>query len=231
MANVAPFDIHGRVFHYLSIHVFVRLKLFFCKFQILNVLSMATPNAVLKTTLGAHATKDRKTWTVKEKSKAGLQNRILIPDCSTKIRKTSTEIEKLQRQQLNALDMAVSKMVIEEDISKRVAKFENGGCDPDHKTQPSQSFKDAMKTELMMGLQKVTMNMARPDCAASIQKIWRKKCASQLQRREKWLLGSSFDVNSDESWKLKTKCPKASSSSKDVIYVSLQMVRVRCSEQ
>ena len=117
---------------------------------------------------------------------------------------------------MNALDMAVSKMVIEEDISKRVAKFENGGCDPDHKTQPSQSFKDAMKTELMMGLQKVTMNMARPDCAASIQKRWRKTCASQLQRRKKWLLGSSFDVNSDESWKLQTKCPKASSSSQGV---------------
>ena len=53
---------------------------------------MATPNAVLKTTLGAHATKDRKTWTANEQSEAKFPNRNKIPNCSRQEAKPNPDI-------------------------------------------------------------------------------------------------------------------------------------------
>ena len=118
---------------------------------------------------------------------------------------------------MNALDMAMSEMEIEEEISKSVAKFENGGYHPDHKKPPSRSFKEAMKTDLMMGIKKVTMNMDRPDSAANIQKRFDRKftAAKKTEMRKSIAKAQEmadkedppFDVNSDESWKLQTKCP------------------------
>ena len=135
-------------------------------------LNMATFNAHLKAALDAHKRKDPHKWTKKDIA---------------------------ERQQMNALGMAVSHMAIDAEVEKRVAKFENGGYDPDHKKPPSEAWKDAMKRNLMTGMAQVKKNMERPDAGANIQKKFDQKFAKSVELRLTSLrLKEMSDTTSDE---------------------------------